>query len=112
MGAKFSLSLANIYMAWWEKDDIFDVSNPFFRSIIWYGHYIGDLIIIWGSGVAAIPDFLSYLNYNGLLWITMWILLRFLTILSARSGHPMHKISPYWGDDACKEKWHCTSEVG
>lgn len=29
MGAKFSPSLANIYMAWWERDNIFDFENPF-----------------------------------------------------------------------------------
>lgn len=54
MGAKFSPSLANVFMAWWESQYVFDPCNPFLSGFVWYGRYIDDLLFIWGSDVAAI----------------------------------------------------------
>ncbi|XP_056424913.1 extracellular calcium-sensing receptor-like [Hyla sarda] len=34
--------------------------------MIWYGRYIDDILIIWSSDVAAIPDFCTYINENSL----------------------------------------------
>lgn len=49
-----------------ECNNIFHAENPFVGSIIWYGRYIDDLLIIWGSDVAVIPDFGSNLNNDRL----------------------------------------------
>lgn len=127
-------------MAWWEKDFIFDVSNPFYGSIIWYGRYIDDLIIIWGSGVAAIPDFLTYLNFNqlGLNFTVDYNVdsINFLdlcltgnihnctvetitfrkqvagnTILPAKSCHPMHTIKSVPIGEMMRAKRNCTAEI-
>lgn len=56
MGAKFSPLLAYFYMSWWESLFIFCLEKPFSDYIVWYGRYIDDLLIIWRSGVAAVPD--------------------------------------------------------
>lgn len=64
MGAKFSPSLANLVMAYWEERYIYTVDNPFGGSLEWYGRYIDDLLIIWGGDVPAIPSFMDYLNDN------------------------------------------------
>lgn len=64
MGAKFSPSLANLYVSWFEEVYVFTESNPFACNIVWYGRYIDDVIIIWNLDVTAIPEFISYLNHN------------------------------------------------
>lgn len=64
MGAKFSPSFANIFMAWWEKQYVFSESNPYLDSFVWYGRYIDDVIIVWRSDVSAIPNLLFYFNNN------------------------------------------------
>lgn len=56
MGAKFSLSLANLYMSWWEEKHIYP-SN----SIVWCGRYIDDLLLIWNQDTSSIQTFYSYL---------------------------------------------------
>lgn len=66
MGATFSLALANVYMAWWKNMFIFQRVNLFCSSLVWYGRYIDDLIIIWRSDVEAIPDLMTYLNRSNL----------------------------------------------
>lgn len=57
MGSKFLPSLANLYMSFLEDKYIFSDSNPFVDDIVCYGHYIDDLIFIWGRDVASIPHF-------------------------------------------------------
>lgn len=64
MGAKFSPSLANLTMAWWEELYLFSSDNPFFDAIHWYGRYIDDLLVIWTGDVSAVPVFADYLNNN------------------------------------------------
>ncbi|XP_068098888.1 uncharacterized protein [Hyperolius riggenbachi] len=64
MGEKFSPSLANLFMGWWEELRIFGEMNPFFESIFWYGRYIDDLLMIWGGPRDSLPDFLAYCNDN------------------------------------------------
>ncbi|XP_056390615.1 uncharacterized protein LOC130284359 [Hyla sarda] len=66
MGAKFSPSLANIYMCWWEREILFAPCNPYSEHLLWYGSYINDLLFIWGSDVAAVPGFMEFLNSNDL----------------------------------------------
>lgn len=62
MGSKFSPSLANLYMVYWEELYIFSDTNPYAGSIVWYGCYIEDFIIIWDGDVASISHFLSHAN--------------------------------------------------
>lgn len=64
MGAKFSPSLPNVFMSWWEYQYDLSTRNPVFGCFVWYGRYIDDLIYIWGSDVAAIPDCVTYFNNN------------------------------------------------
>lgn len=66
MGSKFSPSLANLVMSYWEEKYIFSDGNPFSDAIVWYGRYIDDLILIWGRDVASIPLFVEYVNHNNL----------------------------------------------
>lgn len=47
MGAKFSPSLANLYMGWWEEEFLFSSSNPCAGAIRWYGRFIDDLLLVW-----------------------------------------------------------------
>lgn len=64
MGACFSPSIANLYMAWWEESRLYAVGNPYREPIAWYGPYIGGLLLIWQTEVNALPHFLTYLNDN------------------------------------------------
>lgn len=51
MGSKFSPSLANLFMSYWEEFFIFSDRKPFGESIAWYGGYINDHVIIWDRDV-------------------------------------------------------------
>lgn len=42
------LPVTNIYMSWWEHQYIFCTHNPFRESLVWYGRYIDDILILWG----------------------------------------------------------------
>lgn len=66
MGAKFSPSIANIYMAWWEQKHLFHVDHPMVSHIRWYGRYIDDLLFILELDMAAVPAFSEFLNSNNL----------------------------------------------
>lgn len=66
MGAKFSPSLANLVMAWWEEIYIYNDNNPFVKGLGWYGRYIDDDLIVWQGNVSAIPALTQYLNCNPL----------------------------------------------
>lgn len=64
MGAKFSPSLANLYMGWWEESTLFAHGNPFKTAIAWYGRFIDDLIVVWHGSSGDISDFMKYINTN------------------------------------------------
>lgn len=64
MGAQFSPSIANIYVAWWEYKFLFSEQNPFMSTIFWYGRYIDDLLFIADSGMAAVPALNTFLDSN------------------------------------------------
>lgn len=64
MGAKFSPSIANVYMGWWEAHYLFRDSNPLVGSMLWYGRYIDDLLFIAVADVAAVERFALFLNQN------------------------------------------------
>lgn len=66
MGASFSPSLANLYMGWWEKISLYAASNPHNASILWYGRYVDDHLLILGSERSLLMDFLTFLNVNNL----------------------------------------------
>lgn len=66
MGAKFSPSLANLYMGWWEELFLFSHNNQFKTNIAWYGRYIDDLIVVWHGSGETIGEFMKYLNNNSL----------------------------------------------
>lgn len=54
MGATFSPSLANIYMAWWKCHYSFGFYSPYVKSFMWYGHYSDNLLFMWGSDIETI----------------------------------------------------------
>lgn len=61
MGAKYSPSLANFVMSWWEEVYIYTYDNPFQLCVHWYRRYIDDVLIIWrGGGMCLL--FTQYLN--------------------------------------------------
>lgn len=62
MEDKFSLSLSNLYMAWWEERHVFLVENLFRDATVWYWCYIDDLLLVWDRGVAPVPAFWSTLT--------------------------------------------------
>lgn len=64
MGAKFSPSLANVYMAWWEHCFLYTDNNPLLATTSWYGRYIDDLLFVAVIDVAAIQAFDTFLNDN------------------------------------------------
>lgn len=66
MRAKFSPSLANLYMGWWEEIFLFSHNNPFSEQIDWYCRFIDDLIFVWKGPVHEIDLFMCYLNDNHL----------------------------------------------
>lgn len=65
MGARFSPSLANRYMTWWEEF-VFSDNNRFHGNIIWYSRYIDDILIMWDGDVVSVPGFVIYLNNKNL----------------------------------------------
>lgn len=65
MGVKFSPSLANLYMGWWERSSIFGLENLFRPFIKLYFRYIDDLLIGMEDGqVAHLDSLLVFLNSN------------------------------------------------
>lgn len=64
MGAKFSPSLANLYMGWWERHFIYGGTNPFRSHIRMFKRYIDDLIFIMDNRFGTLENFLKYLNDN------------------------------------------------
>lgn len=66
MGAKFSPSLANLFMGRWEKLSLFSHSNLFTDKIIWYGRYIDDPVMVWNNVDGTLSSFVSYINDNDL----------------------------------------------
>lgn len=66
MGAKFSLSLANLYMEHWEVVYLFSHVNPFTSHIRWYGRYIDDLFLLWENMGSRVKKFVDFINQNPL----------------------------------------------
>lgn len=64
MGAKFSPSLSNIYMSIWEENFLFSAANPYAPHIKWYGRYMDDLLLMWGSDGETVESMISWMNNN------------------------------------------------
>ena len=64
MGAKFSPSLANLYMGWWERSRIFGCSSPRRLDTAFYCRYIDDLLFIINDSDIDLDTWLAYLNDN------------------------------------------------
>lgn len=138
MGAKFSPSLANLYVSWFEEVYVFTEHNPYSQNIVWYGRYIDDIIIIWGGNMAAIPDYVSYLNHNafGLIFtyayhasnmsfldIELYIEQNYIqsktfrkttacnSILHAGSCHPFHTKKSIPVGELLRSKRNCSTEL-
>lgn len=66
MGAKFSPSLANLYMGWQERPRVFGGGNPFRTKIVVYLRFIDDLLLVVWGGVDLMSSMLVYFNENQL----------------------------------------------
>lgn len=66
MGAKFSPSLANLYMGWWERTRIFGHDSPRRLDTAFFCRYIDDLLFITSDRNADLDHWLLYLNDNEL----------------------------------------------
>lgn len=61
IGAKFVPSLANIFMARWEEDDIYALNRP---EIVLRARYIDDILLLWKVDQGSLDDFMLTLNNN------------------------------------------------
>lgn len=68
LGAKFSPSLANLFMGWWEQCVIFSHNNPLFSIFFGIACFIDDLMIIWDTQGTAfdLNILLDYVNRTSL----------------------------------------------
>lgn len=66
MGAKFTPSMASLYMGWWEEHFLFSHLNPYKQYIFWYARYIDDLILIWTNTDTTLMQFIQFANSNNL----------------------------------------------
>lgn len=64
MGSCFSPSLANLYMGWWEECRLYAANFPHRESLVWYGHYIDDLLLVWQAGTGELREFHDHINKN------------------------------------------------
>lgn len=61
MGATFAPSLANLFMARWEKE-VIDTDPP--RELRLWRRYIDDVLLLWDGNLPSLEGFLSRLNQN------------------------------------------------
>lgn len=66
MGAKFSPSLANLYLGWWERSHIFACDSPRRMDTLFYCRYIDDLLFVVSEKAGSLDEWLTYLNDNDL----------------------------------------------
>lgn len=66
MGTKFSRSLANLYIEWWERHGIFALGSACHSDTLFYCRYIDNLLFIVSNEVNCLDNWLSYLNNNDL----------------------------------------------
>ncbi|KAM8967064.1 collagen alpha-6(VI) chain [Pelodytes ibericus] len=63
MGTRFAPSYANIFVADWEADHIWN-NNPFGESLVLWRRYIDDVLIVWRGNRESLQDFVLHLNSN------------------------------------------------
>lgn len=63
MGAHFAPSYVNLTMGYWEHLHIWQ-NNPYASHLVFYAHYIDDVVIIWDGPDTLIPGFLEHCNTN------------------------------------------------
>lgn len=54
MGVKFAPSLANLFIAQWEKDAIYAQQRP--QIVLWV-RYIDDILLLWDGSEADLSEF-------------------------------------------------------
>ena len=58
MGRRFSVSYANIFMAWWETRAL---NRSYLQPTVWF-RFLDDIFFIWDHGREALDEFLKILN--------------------------------------------------
>ena len=61
MGAKYAPSLANLFMAKWEEDVIYNADIP---ELTLWARYIDDILLLWDGPLDRLEGFMSELNLN------------------------------------------------
>lgn len=93
MGVNFVPSYSNLAMGLWELEYVTD-NHPFASQVIYYGHYIDDIIIIWDGSTDSVEQFISYCNTNPLgisfTHVTDPEWLAFLDLEGCHDGHTIH----------------------
>lgn len=63
MGAKFAPSMANLFMAKWEKDVVYADRWP---ELVYWGRYIDDILLLWDGDETSLTNYMHDLNQNTL----------------------------------------------
>ena len=58
MGRRFSVSYANIFMAWWETRAL---KRSYLQPTVWF-RFLDDIFFVWDHGREALDEFLKLLN--------------------------------------------------
>lgn len=61
MGAKYTPSVANIFMNRWGEEQIYSAVRP---NLILYRRYIDDILIIWKGTEESLQEFFDEINQN------------------------------------------------
>ncbi|XP_069829439.1 uncharacterized protein [Dendropsophus ebraccatus] len=62
MGTPVACSLANLFLAVFEKKYIFTLNNHFMRYIVTFLRFMDDIFIVWSGTKAQFEQFVEYLN--------------------------------------------------
>uniref|UniRef100_A0A8C5QN04 GIY-YIG domain-containing protein n=1 Tax=Leptobrachium leishanense TaxID=445787 RepID=A0A8C5QN04_9ANUR len=65
MGAKFAPGYANIFVAHWEQEVIWE-NNPFRANLALWRRFIDDIFIVWEGGREDLDRFFDYVNTNNM----------------------------------------------
>lgn len=60
-GAKYSQSLAILFMAQWEEDVVYALNRP---ELVLWARYIDNILLLWRGKRASLDAFMAVLNRN------------------------------------------------
>lgn len=67
MGTVCAPTYANLCLGWWEHQTVFSANYIFYTShILFWGHYIDDVLILWEGNKHIFEEFVSLHNHNSM----------------------------------------------